>query len=57
MANTKQNGTKEHHVELPIELDARLVKYKQSKYNGLRAMNKVLTDCIRLGLVELEKRG
>lgn len=47
----------DRHVYLNPELNKRLEKYKQEKYNGIRAMNKVLCDCIRIGLAELEKRG
>lgn len=54
MVKTK---TVDRHIFLDPELDKRLTEYKHKHYNGLRAMNKVIADCIRLGLAELEKRG
>ncbi len=57
VSKPKNNTTVERHIFIPPDLDKRLVSYKQSKYNGLRAMNKVLNDCIRIGLAQLEKRG
>lgn len=58
MTSQKDKNPKsvDRHVFLPAELDKELVEYKNEKYNGLRAMNKVLVDCIRLGLGLLKSK-
>ncbi len=47
----------EKHIYISDEDYKRVLKYKTAKYNGLNAMNKVLTECIHEGIAILEKRG